>query len=90
MQIVRTIEGNYLRATGRENIQSNGDGTVGGVVYRDTFIVQVPVDNEPDIPVRFQIELGSEEVDVIGALLPLPCDFDDYTVTVTIDVTPNA
>lgn len=80
MQIVHTMTGNYLRAQAREGIQSNGDSTYGGYIYRDTFVHYI----EENVPLRMQIEVGSED-----GILPAVCDFDNYTVTVTVDITPN-
>ncbi len=80
MQIVHTMQGNLLRAQGREIVRSNGDGTTGDYLYADTFIETV--DSEP---YNINIAIASQD-----GVLPSPTDFDDYTVTVTIDITPNA
>ncbi len=79
MQIIRVMQGNLLRVQGREVVQSNGDGTTGDYLYADTFIETVESE-----PYNVNIIIASQD-----GILPSPTDFDDYTVTVTIDIPPN-
>lgn len=83
MQIVHDLVGNYFAGFFREGIQSNGDGTSSGYIYRDTFWYHP--DPETDEQHQMILEIGSQP-----GVLPAPCDFENYTVTVTIDITPNA
>lgn len=91
MQIVRQMGGNLLRMEGRTIIRSNGQNVYGGVKYHDTFLVLRDADpNDPNDPGAEQVEImvGSQITDYNSPLPPL-LDFDNYTVTVTIDITPN-